>query len=302
MININEYRDYREDITNSIIEAVKMGTAPWQKDWSDGWRPYNAVTGKPYKGMHSIILSLVGEKLDGNEDPRWATRKQAESKGWAVRKGEKHTKIFLLLLKNKKDSSGRLIMSKNGEIAKDAIIKTFEVYHASQLIGIKPYIKPLHKPVISNQTIEKIIFNSSARIFEEGNRACYHMDIDTIYMPPREAFFDADGYYSTLLHEMAHWTGHRTRLNRFDEWVKDEKERAREELVAELASTFLSAETGLTQTQKHFENHASYIDGWVSILESNPNAIFTAAGEARKAADFILSFRNEEFLKDKKAS
>ena len=75
-----------------------------------------------------------------------------------------------------------------------------------------------------------------------------------------------------------------------------------EELVAELASTFLSAETGLPQTQKHFENHAAYIDGWVSILESNSNAIFNAASEAKKAADFILSFRNEEFLKVKAAS
>ncbi|MBQ3347758.1 MAG: DUF1738 domain-containing protein [Synergistaceae bacterium] len=302
MINVNEYREYREDITNRIIEAVKMGTAPWQKSWSDGGTPYNAVTGKPYMGMNSIILSLVGEKLDGNEDPRWATRKQAESQGWAVRKGERHTKIFLLLLKDRKDSSGRLIISKNGKIAQDAIRKTFEVYHASQLIGIKPYVKPLHKPVISNETIEEIIYNSSARIFEGGNEACYYPGKDTICMPHKRSFSDTEGYYSTLLHEMAHWTGHRTRLDRFDEWNKDKKDYAMEELVAELASTFLSAETGLPQTQEHFENHASYIDSWVSILESNSNAIFTAASEAKKAADFILSFRDEEFLKSKKAS
>ena len=208
----------------------------------------------------------------------------------------------MLLLTNKKDSSGRLVISKNGKIAQNVTRKTFEVYHASQIIGIKPYVKPTHKPLISNQTIEEIIYNSSARIFEGGNEACYCPGSDVIYMPRKNKFFDTEGYYSTLLHEMAHWTGHRTRLDRFDEWNKDKKDYAMEELVAELASTFLSAETGLPQTQEHFENHVAYIDSWVSILESNSNAIFTAAGEAKKAADFILSFRNEEFLKVKKAS
>ena len=99
-----------------------------------------------------------------------------------------------------------------------------------------------------------------------------------------------------------HWTGHRTRLDRFDEWNRDKEDYAREELVAELASMFLSTETGLSQTKEHFDKHAAYIDSWLSILESNSNAIFTAASEAKKAADFILSFRNEEFLKAKKAS
>ena len=221
MINVKEYHEYREDITNRIIEAVKMGTAPWQKNWSVGSKPYNAVTGKPYAGMNSVILSLVGEKLDGNEDPRWATRKQAESQGWKVRKGEKHTKIFVLLLTDKKDSSGRLIMSKNGKVAQNAIRKIFEVYHASQLIGIKPYVKPLHKPVVSNKIIEEIIFNSSVRIFEGGNEASYCPVSDVIRMPQRRSFLDTEGYYSTLLHEMVHWTGHRTRLDRFDEWNRD---------------------------------------------------------------------------------
>ena len=291
MLNVKEYR---EDITSRIIGAMKTGTAPWQKNWSSCSQPYNAVTGKPYVGMNSIILSLAG---DGNEDPRWATRKQAESQGWSIKKGEKHTKIFVLLLTDKKDSSGRLIILKNGKVAHKAIRKTFEVYHASQITGIKPHVKPLHKPIISNQIIEEIIFNSSVRIFEGGNEASYSPKSDVIRMPYKQSFLDTEGYYSTLLHEMTHWTGHRTRLDRFDEWNRDKEDYAREELVAELASTFLSAETGLPQTQEHFDNHAAYIDSWVSILKSDINAIFTAASEAKKAADFILSFRNEEFLK-----
>lgn len=92
-----------------------------------------------------------------------------------------------------------------------------------------------------------------------------------------------------------HWTGHETRLNRFFSWSSNSKDYAREELVAEIASMFLSVETGVKQTEKHFANHASYVASWISLLESDPNAIFTASNEAKKAADFIMSFRDEEF-------
>lgn len=295
-------KEYREEITRKIIDALKKGTAPWQKEWSSNYSPFNAVTGKPYRGVNSIILSVAGDELSANGKIRWATRKQAESRGWSIKLGEKPTQIYFLLLIDKKDKAGKVILNKWGEPAQKSVMKTFEVYHESQIEGIPPCNFFKKDVVINNQVIEEIIFNSSARIFESGNEAYYSPRNDLIRMPFRSAFADSEGYYSTLLHELAHWTGHETRLNRFFSWSSSSKDYAREELVAEIASMFLSVETGLKQTEKHFANHASYVASWISLLESDPNAIFTASNEAKKAADFIMSFRDEEFYKAKAAS
>jgi antirestriction protein ArdC len=101
-----------------------------------------------------------------------------------------------------------------------------------------------------------------------------------------------------------HWTGHSSRLNRFFSWsLKPNSEAyAREELVAEIASMFLMLETGVRSTQEHFNNHIGYIASWISLLKSDPNAIFKAAQDARKATDFIMSFRDEATNEVKVAS
>ena len=150
--------------------------------------------------------------------------------------------------------------------------------------------------VIKNEKIEEIIFNASVRLMEGGYEAYYDPRTDLIRMPYKRFFRDTEAYYSTLLHELSHWSGHHSRLDRFAAYNRSSQDYAREELVAEIASMFLSAETGLRQTPEHFANHASYVASWISLLEADPNAIFTASAEAKKAADFILSFRNKEDL------
>ena len=158
------------------------------------------------------------------------------------------------------------------------------------------FVKPMNKPIVTNEFLDKIIFYSSARIFEGGNEACYLPKSDLIKMPYRSSFIDTESYYSTLLHELTHWTGHSSRLNRFYSWsLKPNSEAyAREELVAEIASMFLTVETGIRQTPEHFNNHIGYIASWISLLKSDPNVIFRATQDARKATDFIMSFRDEE--------
>ena len=101
-----------------------------------------------------------------------------------------------------------------------------------------------------------------------------------------------------------HWTGHNSRLNRFYSWSlkRNSESYAREELVAEIASMFLTVETGIRQTQEHFNNHMGYISSWILLLKSDSNAIFKAVQDARKATDFIMSFRDEEINSIKVAS
>ena len=199
-------KNYREEITNKIIEALKRGAAPWQQTWSDNVL-INAVTGNYYQGINSIILSVEGDRLSQDGDTRWATKKQAESKGWAIEDGAEPTEIFVLILpkKNKIDSGllDREIIVGN---KKSAFRKTFEVYHASQIRGISLFVKTKRKPVMSNEVLDRIVFYSSARIFEGGNEAYYSPRDDLIRMPYRHLFIDTESYYSTLLHELAHWT------------------------------------------------------------------------------------------------
>src|SRR5579885_1357801 len=89
-----EKRDFRKEVTDSIVRMLEEGVAPWQKPWdSAGLRtPFNPNSGRPYRGGNALHLLAVGMK-NGYADPRWMTYKQAAENGWQVRKGEKGTQI-----------------------------------------------------------------------------------------------------------------------------------------------------------------------------------------------------------------
>ncbi len=103
-----------------------------------------------------------------------------------------------------------------------------------------------------------------------------------------EQFNSQANYYATALHELTHWTGHPDRLNR--DWSSDMKSEAyaREELVAEIGSMFVSAETGIPQAKEHLDNHAAYVESWIKAVEADPNALFKAVSQAQKASEEIL--------------
>lgn len=285
-INLSKAR--RRDITNKIIKALQEGTTPWQKEWINVL-PVNAVTGRYYSGINSMILTAEGK----DEDPRWATKRQAESQGWSIKSGARPVRLQLFLAVGKKDKDYDVYKVIDEQDLK-IIRKEFEVYHTSEIEGITPLTTRVRKRVISNQEIESIIYNASVRIFFGGDRAYYDPSNDTITIPKHESFIDTEAYYSTLLHEMSHWTGHSSRLNRPSTFNRKSASYAFEELIAEISTMFLSAETGLDQTPKHFDNHAAYVASWISLLKYDRDAIFKAVQEAKKAADYILSFREEQ--------
>ena len=291
----NTNKEYKVEITNKIIEALKKGTASWQKNWFGNCMPFNAVTGSRYKGANSLLLLITGDILDNGADPRWCTYLQAKSQGWNIKKGAKGTRIFFWkTIGVKKDKSIYDENDTNSDTLKVIpIMKFFTVFHASQVEGIEPYAPKKINEIIANQVVENIIKNSGADIRCEGFRAFYSPTEDYIQIPRKEYFFDTNAYYSTLLHELAHWTSHPLRLNRAISVNKSSPEYAREELVAEIASMFLSAETGVPQTQEHFNNHAAYISSWISLVSSDYNALFKAASDAEKVVDLLLGFKEK---------
>ncbi|MBQ6664153.1 MAG: DUF1738 domain-containing protein [Synergistaceae bacterium] len=281
---MNEYlRQQHEEITRKIIEAIEAGTAPWQRPWDGRGGPHNAGSGRAYTGINNIVLTLKGEEIDGEHDPRWLTYKQASDKGWQVKKGAKGTHVILWKPYGEEDEDG------NMEI-KAVWQKVYTVFHASQIEGIGEYIPPVWNEIELQEKAERIIEASGAKIIFGGNRAFFSPAGDFIKVPERGYFYTVAGYYSTMLHELVHWTGGKTRLNR------RHLEYAQEELVAEMGSMFLSAATGIPQTEQNFNNDAEYIRGWLSRVsdKDKPSAIFRAAADANKAVDYLLKAVNGE--------
>lgn len=298
----DKVKECRAEIVEKMIKAMEEGTAPWMRPWTDTMAPRNATSGRFYSGVNAFYLDLVGMMDFGGTDPRWATFAQAQKAGWAVKKGERGTRVVFwdLIEKPVMDEKGRPIITETGEEKKQSIPfgRVYTVFNGAQIVGIPAYA-PTENIFDKIEKAEKIITDSGATIRHGGNRAAYSPTLDVIRMPPRGIFGSIYDYYATILHELAHWTGHTSRLNR-PFGPKRSETYAREELVAEMASVFISAETAIPQTPAHFANHAAYVAHWINLLKNDGDALFRAARDASKAADYIL--KNEHGEADKGAA
>jgi antirestriction protein ArdC len=284
-------RDLRQEVTDDIIAALEKGVAPWQKPWQAGAfeMPLNPTSGKPYRGGNAIQLMLSGMR-SGYEDPRWITYRQAQEKGWQVRRGEKGTQIeFWQFPNNQSDSHEE--PSNTPDSPRDRFIyRVYTVFNASQIEGI-----PAHTPSVRQDweiinDAEAILQNSGARIsHDQADRAFYNRLTDSIHLPPRAAFKSAGEYYGTALHELCHWSGAENRLNREtlnESYRFGDLAYAREELRAELASVFLMAERGIPHNP---DSHAAYLSSWIKALSDDRHEIFRAARDAHRAADLLIA-------------
>ena len=136
----------------------------------------------------------------------------------------------------------------------------------------------------------------NANLVHEGGQAYYRPSLDQIVMPAFEKFDNPEAYYSTLAHELAHWTGHKSRLDRDLKTSFGSRDYAREELVAELASSFVMHTLGLSAEPR--EDHAQYLAGWLEVLREDKRAIFRASAAAQKACDFLVANANPETKKE----
>ena len=291
-------RDHRREVTDSIIKMLEDGVAPWQKPWEGSAMPFNPTTERPYRGGNALHLLATGM---GREyaDPRWMTYKQAADQGWQVRGGEKGTHIEFWEVKERsseKDAGpdqngGESPAKENGQ---RLIHRVYTVFNAKQIDGIPEYQPKQRTPFDAVQAGERILANSGARIeHDQRDDAFYNRRSDSIHLPPKDAFKDAPGYYGTALHELAHWTGHPSRLNRptlSESYRFGDLNYAKEELRAELASVFMAAELGVPHDPA---NHAAYVGSWIKALREDKNEIFRAAHEASSATDFVLSLDRE---------
>lgn len=282
-------KDLYTTVTNRIISALEQGTPPWICPWRKDTSsvPRNLVSGKPYQGVNFIMLSIEAMAA-AHTDSRWLTFRQANQLGAHIRKGEHGVQIVFYKLherngQNRADSDAADCHDTKRVIP---LLKSYTVFNASQVEGLPERLQLPPTPSMWQPlaTAEMLLCASGAVIKHGGNRAFYRPADDTIQLPPKEAFTLPSAYYGTALHELCHWTGHSSRLNRVLGSRNHIEAYAYEELVAEIGAAFLCAHSGLAARLEH----ASYVDHWLDALRRDKRLIFVAAGAAQKAADFVL--------------
>ncbi|MGH9343216.1 MAG: ArdC family protein [Terriglobia bacterium] len=289
-------RDHRQEVTDSIIALLEEGVAPWQKPWQGFGIPMNPTTEKEYRGGNAIHLMAMALRR-GYEDPRWMTYKQAAENDWHVRRGEKGARIEFWEVKqgSREDNEpARPDGERPNEPERRFIHRIYTVFNAQQIDAIPAYAPKERTPFEAVEAGERILTSSGANIsHDQADRCFYNRASDSIHLTPKETFKDAPGYYGTALHELSHWTGHPSRLNRStltESYRFGDPTYAREELRAELASLFIAAETGIPHDPT---NHAAYVGSWIDALRKDKNEIFRAAHDASAATDFVLSLDRE---------
>jgi antirestriction protein ArdC len=272
---------YRE-VTNQIVAALEKGVAPWVKPWSlePDPIPMNVVSERPYRGINVLLLNLKA-LFAGYSRNRWLTYRQAGMLGGQVRGGEHGVRIVFYELRK---SAAQVDAKDEAEERLIPFLRSYTVFNVAQVDGLAPSPQPVlawdaWKPA------DDLVAASGAVIRHGGSAAYYVPNEDRIQIPPKEYFATATDYYSTLLHELTHWTGYSTRCNRDFSRRSSEDAYAAEELVAEIGSAFLCAHCRIDGRLQH----ASYIDHWLNVLRKDKRAIFVAATQAQRAADFLAS-------------
>lgn len=281
--------DIYSDITKQIIEAIEAGAEnykmPWHVNGAETVLPVNASSRRSYRGVNVMILWAVAAKK-AYETNLWATYQQWRDLGAQVRQGEKSTSVVFWKFfdeRNERDEPAEADERKN---RKGAMARAYHVFNAAQVEGYEMPAIPRLRETERIERAERFFNGLGADIREGGSQAFYSSAEDYIQMPPFAVFRKAEFRYSVLAHEVTHWTGAATRLNRNLAARFQKEAYAAEELVAELGSAFLCAELELEIEPRR--DHAPYIQSWLNVLRNDKRAIFTAAAKAQQAVDWLF--------------
>jgi len=284
-------KDVYAIVTDAIMEALERGTVPWSRPWKSlGGVPTSLATGKPYRGVNVFLLTLQSA-AKGYTSPYWLTFKQAKERGGSVRKGEKGTQV--ILWKPVKPKEG------DDDAKPYMLLRYFTVFNAEQCDGITvPETEPVleHDPIADAQKIADRFIGvlNGPSLAHGGDSAHYSPARDAVQMPLMGAFSTPEHYYGTLFHELAHSTGHASRLNRStlaEPTPFGTPDYSREELIAEMTAAFLCGETGI---EVNVEHHASYVASWLKVLKGDTKLVVQAAAAAQKATDCVLGITHDK--------
>jgi len=285
--------DVYETVTNAIAAAIEKGFSgeTFEMPWHGMSEiPQNASTQKRYRGINVPLLWVT--QIDrGFKSGIWATYKQWAELGAQVRKGEKSTQIIFWK---------QVETEQNEDSEEDNKIRMFArysaVFNAEQVDGFEPLPAAKLEEIEQIESCTHFIEQTGAVIEHGDDGACYLINADKIRMPQKTLLRSTkystatENYYSTLLHELTHWSGAAHRLDRFSqEKFIERKDYAFEELVAELGAAILCASLGVTLSPR--PDHAHYCSSWLKALGNDKRFIFLAATAAQKAVDYLYDFQ-----------
>ena len=287
-------RDFYAEVSARIIAELEAGAAPWVKPWSatpGANTPCNAVTNRPYSGCNVILLWMA--QSAGYRTPRYLTFKQAVELGGHVRKGEHGMRVYFVKQLQVRENA----TDGESEMRVVPMMREYTVFNVDQCENLPDRVLRMgeikrRNPDQRDAEIDDFLACSGATIREGAGEAYYRLGDDFISMPRFAAFRSAAHFYGVAFHELGHWTGHRSRLDRDLRSRFGERAYAAEELVAELCAAFLAAEFSLDGDLRH----AGYIQSWIGLLKADSRAFFTACSKAQAAADYLrgLALRDEQ--------
>lgn len=319
-------RDVAQEIADRVLQALAEGCAPWRKPWKGTSAPHNPASGTRYRGIN-IWLTLMTMWDRGYNSPVFLSLKQAgevaakawKAKGVKVERGQgRWAKNWFFVdgpnagemvrgvrqgQSQANGCGGTTVVlwkpwSKEVEVdgvrkeESGVVLRTYTVFNLEQCEDIvQEYFREREtiREFAPIERCEDIVNGFEVKTVHGGASAHYTPSQDTITLPPKNSFESDEEYYGTRFHEMAHATGHPSRLGRKGVrpgmW-KPVHTYAEEELIAEMASAILASEAGIDAVTH--DNSVAYLRGWASKIQEDPRVVLRAAQAAQKAADLIL--------------
>lgn len=287
-------------ITQRFIDFIETNQQlPWHKPWAvaDGVQQ-NYQTRRPYNGVNAFLTGMSGFNT-----PYWLTEKQIKAMGGRIKRDQykKYTPIvWWCTFGNKKKKKGEdTTNTENEEDEEDDNKKKFrggrhlfyQVYNLEQTEGIEYevpeiVVDPNKSPI---ELAEKVIgaMPNPPQFETGGGSAYYSPSMDLVKVPPLKNFDTAEYYYSVVFHELAHSTGHKSRVGRDLGNGFGSVKYSKEELIAEIASSFVLNELGIGNVDTE-RNSFAYVQSWLRHLQDNPQWIITASNASVRAADYIM--------------
>ena len=309
-----------------LIKRMEEMQKDWHKGWIGGGSMFGLpqnISGRTYEGSNAFLLFLhTAEK--GYKAPVYMTHGQIHKEGAIVQKGEKAVPVFKWGF-SIKDKDGKKVTEEEfnnmtddekKECKRRPFLKIYPEFNIDQT-NMSEVNKEKYEAVVSqfrktdvptitdgmyvNKAIDRMMEKQEwvckIQYDKEEKGAYYNPAKDIVVLPtkaqfrihpddPEECFKDGQEYYGTALHEMAHSTGHPSRLDRLKPAAFGSPEYAKEELVAELTSAMVGNTLGFDR--RISDNNVAYLQNWTSALRKEPKFIVSVMADVNKASRIII--------------